>query len=63
MKPIILGMVRAAQLDLQEHVKPRDDFEVAVVAALGEISWDEAIAAIAKHRAAQAQIEEHAPSP
>lgn len=48
---VLLGRsVLIARTELAEHVKPRDDFEYAVVNALGEISWDEAIAAITKHR-------------
>lgn len=44
-------MVASAQGDMTEHVEPRDEFERAIINALGEISWDEAIAAILKHRA------------
>lgn len=43
--------VLAARMELDEHVQPRDDFERAVINALGEISWDEAVTAILKHRA------------
>jgi hypothetical protein len=52
MKELIIGAVRSAQQELAEHVKPCDEFEYAVVAALGEISWDEAVEAISKHRTA-----------
>jgi hypothetical protein len=55
MKELILGAVRSAQQELAEHVKPCDAFEYAVVAALGEISWDEAVAAITKYRATPPQ--------
>lgn len=50
MKEQLSEGVRRARVELYEHVEPRDDFERAVVDALGEISWDEAIAAIEKHR-------------
>lgn len=46
-------MVQSAQTDLTGHVEPRNDFERAVINALGEISWNEAIAAIERHRAGQ----------
>lgn len=49
---VLLGhSVLTARTELAEQVKPRDDFEYAVVNALGEISWDEAVEAINKHRA------------
>lgn len=48
---VLYRMVRGAQLMLADTVKPRDDFERAVVNTLGEITWDEAIAAIQGHRA------------
>lgn len=43
---------RSARDELMEHVKPCDDFERAVVNALGDISWNEAVEAINKHRSA-----------
>lgn len=46
-----VNFISQARTELSEHVKPCDEFEYAVVAALGEISWDEAVAAISKHRA------------
>jgi hypothetical protein len=49
--------VKRARVELYEHVEPRDDFEHAVIDALGEISWDEAIAAIEKHRATDSGTE------
>jgi hypothetical protein len=56
MNKVMIGrMVRGAQLILADEVRPRDDFENAVVCALGEISWDEAVAAIEKYRAGPPQ--------
>lgn len=49
----ILGMVRSAQDDLTQHVQPRDDMERAIINALGEISWDEAVTAIMRHRSSE----------
>lgn len=51
MRRLLLGAVLNARLELDEHVQPRDDFERAVINVLGEISWDEAITAILRHRA------------
>ncbi len=51
MKEQLSEGVKRARVELYEHVEPRDDFERAVIEALGEISWDEAIEAINKHRA------------
>jgi len=55
MKAEILNGIYLARVDLAEHIKPRDDFEIAVINALGEISWDEAMQAIQQHRRAQPQ--------
>lgn len=49
---MLSNAVLHARMELDDHVKPRDDFERAVINALGDISWDEAIAAITKHRRA-----------
>lgn len=46
-------MVREAQLTLTDRINPRDDTERAIVNALGDISWDEAVEAINRHRSAQ----------
>lgn len=51
MRTALKTAVLQARIELEEHVRPRDEFERAVINALGEISWDEAIAAIEKHRA------------
>lgn len=53
------GFITNARSDLSDHVQPRDDFERAVVNALGDISWDEAVEAIQKHRAAPTVEAEH----
>ena len=42
--------VRSAHDELTEHVRPRDETERAICAALGEISWDEAVTAIQRYR-------------
>lgn len=46
-----VNFIAQARRDLAEHVQPRDAFERAVVTALGDLSWDEAVAAIETHRA------------
>jgi len=46
-----INFVHQARTELTDHVQPRDDFETAVINALGDISWDEAVDAITKHRA------------
>lgn len=51
MRAVLAASVLNARMELDEHVKPQDDFERAVINALGEISWDEAVEAIDKHRA------------
>lgn len=48
-------VVRGARLQLQDHIKPRDETERAIVNALGDCSWDECVAAIQKHRSAPPQ--------
>lgn len=52
---LLARMVRGAQLLLADEIAPRDEFEHAVVNTLGEISWNEAVAAIQKHRATEPQ--------
>jgi hypothetical protein len=47
---MLLGSIMNARMDLYDHVQPRDQFEINVINALGDISWDEAITAINKHR-------------
>jgi hypothetical protein len=51
MRVLLGSAVLGARMELDQHVQPRDDFERAVINALGEISWDEAVEAINKHRA------------
>lgn len=46
----VLDAAWQARMELWEHVMPRDDTERAIVNALGEISWDEAVNAINKYR-------------
>lgn len=46
-----VNFISQAREDLSAHVEPRDEFERAVIDALGEISWDEAVDAINKYRA------------
>lgn len=43
--------VADARNALSAHIQPRDETEQAIVNALGEISWDEAVEAIRKRRA------------
>lgn len=50
MRETLCQIAQNARTDLTNEVQPRDDFERQVVAALGEISWDEAITAIRGHR-------------
>lgn len=40
------NFVAQARAELADHVQPRGEFETAIVTALGEISWDEAVDAI-----------------
>lgn len=47
----LMSQIAVARDELARHVQPRDDTERAIVNALGEISWDEAIEAIKRHRA------------
>ena len=53
----IVSTLRNGRLDFANHVQPRDVFEWAIVNALGEISWDEAVTAIGDHRAASGKGE------
>lgn len=55
-----MNFIYQARGELSDHVQPRDDFERAVVNALGDISWDEAVEAINKHRATSTVGDEHA---
>lgn len=41
---------------MRAELQPRDEFEEAVLNALGDISWDEAIAAINDHRLKQVGV-------
>jgi hypothetical protein len=59
MRDVIATMVHSAQSEMAGYVKPRDDFERAVIGALGEISWDEAMTAILNHRAELPQPDKH----
>jgi len=46
----IAGDVRRARAELLDRISPRNEFEFMVCDALGEISWNEAIEAINRHR-------------
>lgn len=48
----IAKIVASARENFADTFQPRDDFERAIMNALGEISWNEAAQAIEKHRAA-----------
>jgi len=50
MRETLCEMVRDTRDAMTAEVQPRDRFERAVIAALGEVSWDEAMAAIRGHR-------------
>jgi hypothetical protein len=55
-KLAIIDMVRDARADLTREAQPRDRFEHAVIAALGEITWDEAVRAINDHRSGKCYL-------
>lgn len=54
----LVATLRNRRLDLANDMQPRDVFEWAIVKALGEISWDEAVAAIYAHRAEMGKSEQ-----
>lgn len=47
---LLAEIVSIGRQQLTDHVQPRDETERAIVRALGEISWDEAVEAIQQYR-------------
>ena len=51
MREALAQMIKDSRQDLTDYIRPRDGWERAVISALGEISWDEAVEGIQKYRA------------